>query len=53
LAAIPNYPVGRKAKAAGGREDAMAPVSESVAIGANRDGWLDGEAIGDDEVGSA
>jgi hypothetical protein len=53
LAAISNYPVGRKAEAARRRKDAVAPVSEGVAIAANRDGWLGGETIRNDDVGSA
>jgi hypothetical protein len=53
LAAISNYPIGGKAEAAGGREDAVALVSEAIAIAANRDGWLGGEPIRDDEIRSA
>ena len=53
LAAISDYAVGRQAEAARRREDAMAPVSEGVAIADDRNGWLGGEAIGDDHVGRA
>ena len=53
LAAISDHAVGRQAEAARGREDAVAPVSESVAIAGNRNGWLGGQAIGNDDVGGA
>ena len=53
LAAISNYAVGRKAEAARGRENPMAPVPEGVAIFADGKPWLDGEAIGNDDIGGA
>jgi len=53
LAAISDYPVGCEAKAARRRENAVAPVSEEVAITANWNRWFGGEPIGDDDVGGA
>ena len=50
---FPDNPVSREAEAARRREEAVAPVSEGVAIAANRDGWLGGEPIRDDEIRSA
>ena len=51
LAAISDDAVGRQAEAARRREDAVAPVSEGVAVAGDRNGWLGGEAIGNDDVG--
>ena len=53
LAAVSDDGVGRQAEAARGREDAVAPVSEGVAVAGDRNGWLGSEAIGDDDVGGA
>ena len=43
LAAISDDAVGRQAEAARRRKDAVAPVSERVAVGGDRNGWLGGE----------
>ena len=50
-AAISDYAVGRQAEAARRRQDAVAPVSEGVAIAGDGNGWLGGKAIGNDDVG--
>ena len=51
LAAIFDDTIRRKSEATRRREDAMASVSESVVIAADRNRWLGGEAVGNDKVG--
>lgn len=48
--AVVDDSVGCKAKAARWRKDAIATVAKALAVGCDRDGRIDGEAMRNDEV---
>jgi hypothetical protein len=48
---ITNRPIGRKAHAAGGRDDPAAPVAEAIATGRDWHGRADGQVVGHEDVG--
>jgi hypothetical protein len=50
MAGIANNTVGGKTQPASGREDAITPVPEGVAIATDRNGWFDDETIRDNEI---